>query len=150
MITRLDLRHFKCFRELKLPLGSLTLLSGVNASGKSSVLHALGLLQQTLLSILDRFAVAFESDGRRSVEGHRLYQDYFTGDRGWFSDSSDTEKSNFGRDMHFRHPDKPGETIPCYWHGKVNQLTLRIHFSWPVRAGEPLYVMYIGQKITRR
>ncbi len=48
MITRLDLRHFKCFRELKLPLGSLTLLSGANASGKSSVLHALGLLQQTI------------------------------------------------------------------------------------------------------
>ena len=48
MITRLDLRHFKCFRELKLPLGSLTLLSGANASGKSSVLHALGLMQQTI------------------------------------------------------------------------------------------------------
>ncbi len=48
MITRLDLRHFKCFRELKLPLGPLTLLSGVNASGKSSVLHALGVLQQTI------------------------------------------------------------------------------------------------------
>lgn len=34
MITRLDLRDFKCFRDLKLPLGSLTLLSGTNASGK--------------------------------------------------------------------------------------------------------------------
>ena len=48
MITRLDLRHFKCFRELKLPLGPLTLLSGTNASGKSSVLQALALLQQTM------------------------------------------------------------------------------------------------------
>ena len=48
MITRLDLRHFKCFRQLKLPLGSLTLLSGGNASGKSSVMHALALLQQTI------------------------------------------------------------------------------------------------------
>lgn len=48
MITRLDLRHFKCFAELKLPLGRLTLLSGANASGKSSVLHALALLQQTI------------------------------------------------------------------------------------------------------
>ena len=48
MITRLDLRDFKCFRDLKLPLGSLTLLSGTNASGKSSVLHALALLQQTM------------------------------------------------------------------------------------------------------
>ncbi len=48
MITRLDLRHFKCFRELRLPLGSVTLLSGKNASGKSTVLHSLGLLQQTI------------------------------------------------------------------------------------------------------
>ena len=47
-MTRLDLRHFKCFRDLKLPLGSLTLLSGANASGKSSVLQALALLQQTM------------------------------------------------------------------------------------------------------
>ena len=48
MISRLDLRHFKCFQELRLPLGSLTLLSGANASGKSSVLQALALLQQTM------------------------------------------------------------------------------------------------------
>lgn len=48
MLTRLDLRFFKCFELLKLPLGSLTLLSGGNASGKSSVLQALVLLQQTI------------------------------------------------------------------------------------------------------
>ena len=28
--------------------------------------------------------------------------------------------------------------------------SLRIHFSWPIRLDKPLYVMYIGQKITRR
>ena len=105
---------------------------------------------RALLGILDRFAVAFEPDGRRSVEGQRMYQDYFTGDRGWFSDSSPTEKSRFGKEMRFRHPDNPDETIPCTWHGKVSRMTLRVHFSWPVRAGKPLYVMYIGQKITRR
>ena len=48
MIQRLDLRHFKCFEELQLPLGRLTLLSGANASGKSSILHALALLHQTI------------------------------------------------------------------------------------------------------
>ena len=105
---------------------------------------------RALLSILDRFAVAFDSGGRRNVEGHRMYRDYFTGERGLFSDSSDTEKRRFGEKMHFRHPDKPGETIPCYWHGKVRRMTLRIHFSWPIRTDEPLYVMYIGQKITRQ
>lgn len=48
MITQLDLLHFKCFGLLKLPLGSLTLLSGANASGKSTVLQSLVLLQQTM------------------------------------------------------------------------------------------------------
>ncbi len=48
MLTRIDLRHFKCFALLKLPLRPLTLLSGGNASGKSSVLQALALLHQTI------------------------------------------------------------------------------------------------------
>ena len=49
MLTRIDLRHFKCFELLKLPLGRLTLLSGTNASGKSSILQALVLLHQTMI-----------------------------------------------------------------------------------------------------
>ena len=48
MINRLDLKNFKCFGLLKLPLSQLTLLSGTNASGKSSVLQSLVLLHQTM------------------------------------------------------------------------------------------------------
>jgi predicted ATPase len=48
VITQIDLHHFKCFELLKLPLTNLTLLSGANASGKSSVLQALVLLHQTM------------------------------------------------------------------------------------------------------
>ncbi len=48
MLTQLDLRHFKCFELLHLPLHPMTLLSGTNASGKSSVLQALVLLHQTM------------------------------------------------------------------------------------------------------
>ena len=48
MISRLDLHNFKCFETLKLPLAPLTLLSGGNASGKSSILQALALLHQTM------------------------------------------------------------------------------------------------------
>ena len=48
MLTQLDLRHFKCFELLHLPLHPLTLLSGTNASGKSSALQALVLLHQTM------------------------------------------------------------------------------------------------------
>lgn len=48
MLNRLELKHFKCFESLQLPLAPLTLLSGTNASGKSSVLQALALLHQTM------------------------------------------------------------------------------------------------------
>jgi len=48
MLNRLDLSKFKCFEMLKLPLAPLTLLSGSNASGKSTVLQALVLLHQTM------------------------------------------------------------------------------------------------------
>lgn len=49
MITQIDLCEFKCFELLKLPIQPLTLLSGTNASGKSTVLQALVLLHQTIL-----------------------------------------------------------------------------------------------------
>ena len=48
MLTQIDLRYFKCFELLHLPLRPLTLLSGPNASGKSSVLQSLALLHQTM------------------------------------------------------------------------------------------------------
>ena len=48
MISQLDLATFKCFELLRLPLSPLTLLCGTNASGKSSVLQSMALLNQTM------------------------------------------------------------------------------------------------------
>jgi len=48
MLNRIDLKNFKCFELLRLPLTPLTLLSGSNASGKSSVLQSMVLLHQTM------------------------------------------------------------------------------------------------------
>ena len=48
MLDQLELTNFKCFELLKLPLAPLTLLSGTNASGKSSILQSLVLLHQTM------------------------------------------------------------------------------------------------------
>lgn len=47
MISELRLRNFKCFAELDLPLRPLTVLTGVNSSGKSTILQALLLLRQS-------------------------------------------------------------------------------------------------------
>ncbi len=48
MLQRIVLEHFKCFERLKLPLAPLTLLTGLNASGKSTIIQALALLHQTI------------------------------------------------------------------------------------------------------
>ncbi|MBN0047454.1 DUF3696 domain-containing protein [Streptomyces actuosus] len=47
MIDRLTLHNFKAFQHAELPLGPLTLLTGLNSSGKSSVLQSLALLRQS-------------------------------------------------------------------------------------------------------
>jgi len=48
MINTLILRYFKCFKSLDLPLGKLTLLTGLNSAGKSSVIQALLAVRQSL------------------------------------------------------------------------------------------------------
>ena len=47
MINHVHLKHFKCFESLDLPLLPLTLLTGVNAGGKSRVIQSLLLLKQS-------------------------------------------------------------------------------------------------------
>ena len=51
MLRAIELESFKCFRKLVLPLDRFTLLTGKNASGKSTVLQALLLLQQIMLEV---------------------------------------------------------------------------------------------------
>ena len=101
MISRIDLHDFKCFELLKLPLAELTLLSGANASGKSSVLQALVLLHQTMrehewstrlvlngdsLKLGCVADVVDKVNGRRTfeigvVDGGNTYHWAFSGDR---------------------------------------------------------------------
>ncbi|HBP53973.1 MAG TPA: DUF3696 domain-containing protein, partial [Synechococcus sp. UBA8638] len=101
MLTRLDLDSFKCFASLRLPLAPLTMLSGLNAAGKSSAMQALVLLHQTMRdhewsdklmlngSVIDLGAVADVVDqvhGRREcmialLDGEKPYQWKFAGER---------------------------------------------------------------------
>lgn len=47
MLTELQIKNFKCFQQAQLKLAPLTLLSGLNSTGKSSVLQSLLLLRQS-------------------------------------------------------------------------------------------------------
>ncbi|HET8658752.1 MAG TPA: DUF3696 domain-containing protein [Micromonosporaceae bacterium] len=84
MIQELGLRNFKAFGHLKLALAPLTLLSGVNAAGKSTTMQALALLRQSWDAGL------LSSQGGLLLNGNLvelgvgqdvLYEDFDTGER---------------------------------------------------------------------
>ena len=101
------------------------------------------------LDILHQLKSSLNDRGQRTPEARKIHQMHFTGKRAWFSDSSDREKARFRSGLTFPHPTNTREFLFCSWHGKVNTPRLRIHFSWPIRAKEPLYIVYIGPKITK-
>lgn len=103
------------------------------------------------LNILHTFKNCCDPQGKRTPEGNEIYTNYFMGEKAWFSDSSDKEKDEFKAVLTFPHPEAPSESLFCPWHGKINYTPpLRIHFSWPIQMNKPLYVVYVGPKITRR
>ena len=79
------------------------------------------------------------------------FQNHFAKSNDRFSDSSKSEKNDSGarQKLSFKHPDGSGRTLFCPWHGKMSHqgYPYRIHFSWP-SADEPLYVVYVGRKLT--
>lgn len=109
-----------------------------------------------ILDILNRFKSCFDENGQRTPDGNEIYQDFFTGVKAegghgaTFTDSSDSEKNKFKKELTFRHPEDANKNIFCPWHGKVQTPQLRVHFSWPARADEPLYIVYVGPKITKQ
>lgn len=131
------------FSALRFSEGCFDRLYGIpfNRSAAHSMLR--------LLLVLHRLAVEVQN-GSRTAEGNRKYQQFFTGKTALFSDSSKREKSKFRNELTFPHPDGPRSTLFCPWHGKERHLLLRVHFSWPIRAGEPVYVVYVGRKLTTR
>lgn len=108
-----------------------------------------------ILDLLNKLKTCFNGQGARTVEGHELYRDFFTGKKenggrgSLFSDSSDTEKNDFESELTFKHPNDALDPLFCPWHGKIQTPQLRVHFSYPIRAKEPLYIVYIGEKITK-
>ncbi len=107
-----------------------------------------------ILDAVHELKGAFDANGRRTPRGHELYDNYCTGKKGdgcrgaMIKDSSDTEKATWQSELTFAHPGDPRRKLFCPWHGAVQTPQWRVHFSWPVRADEPMYIVYVGPKIT--
>lgn len=104
-----------------------------------------------ILRVLHDLKHSFNEQGGLTSEGMELYNLHFFGDKALFSDSSDTEKAQFQQELTFPNPYKAGERLFCTWHGKVKStVPIRVHYHWNISADEPVYVMYVGPKITKR
>ena len=99
------------------------------------------------LNILNKLATCFDGHGERTTDGHNLIKNHFQGDRAIFSDESKSNKIKFERDMTFNKPD--GGLLFCPFHGKIRHRSFRLHFSWPIQHNKPVYIAYIGPKITK-
>ena len=47
MIKKLNLKNFKCYEEIELKLTKINILTGTNSSGKSTLIQALKLYEET-------------------------------------------------------------------------------------------------------
>jgi len=101
-----------------------------------------------MLNALDEYVSCLDTDGHHNSRGAEIYKMRFEGHWPMFVPESDSNKRSFRRELTFVHPDEPGESIFCHWHGRVATQFLRLHFSWPVNNGK-LYVVYAGPKITK-
>lgn len=107
-----------------------------------------------LLSILNELNACFEEDGKLNCRGQEIVNNYFRREEPLFRDSSTTEINNriFQQRMTFKKPGSTiGEKIFCPFHGVIKYQQYRIHFNWPKeKPTDPLYIVYIGPKITKR
>lgn len=102
-----------------------------------------------ILGILYDLKHSFDAQGRLTNEGHELRRKHFVGDKALITDSSDTDKARYRKELTFRNPLNPNEDLFCTWHGKVKStnVPIRVHYHWPIRADAPVYVVYVGTKI---
>jgi hypothetical protein len=103
-----------------------------------------------LLDVLNQLKASFDDQGKRTQNGEELLNNYFRRQNALFSDASDQEKNdpNLRSRMIFSDPD--GHQLECFWHGKIRHREYRIHFTYPITYNQPLYIAYIGPKLTKK
>lgn len=103
-----------------------------------------------LLSFLNEYMEGRSEGGIEGARARHVIDNFFTGERALFTGESSSNKREFNDALTFPDPDDDTREIFAPWHGKISHLFFRLHFEWPVPAGQPtLKILYLGPKITK-
>jgi hypothetical protein len=104
-----------------------------------------------LLDHLNTYMSHRSPDGVEGSGAKEIIDHYFVGENALFSGESPSNQRTFSEELMFKDPSEPREHIFAHWHGKISHRFYRVHFEWPVPAGQAkLKVLYLGPKITKR
>lgn len=101
-----------------------------------------------LLDILNTLKTCFDEKGNRTKAGEEIMDNYFRRKNAIFTDESDPNQNEFREKLTFTLSN--GKRVFCPFHGKIRHRTFRLHFSWPIKHDEPLYIASLGPKITKQ
>lgn len=118
----------------------------------SSITFSIHLLDTicSKLAVLNNYMASRDNTGLETDQSREILDNYFSGGKPWFTDSSDTEKKRFSSELTFKDLfDGKSKLFP--FHGKVNTPAIRFHFEWPVeKSATQIQVVYLGPKLTKK
>lgn len=100
--------------------------------------------------VLKEYIESRDQHGDHTAQTEQIVENYFHGEKAWFSNSSDSERRKFKKALSFVDLlDAKKKLFP--FHGKIKTPQLRIHFGWPISPNvKKIQVVYIGEKLTKR
>ena len=102
-----------------------------------------------LLGHLDLYMCDREPNGAEGVVARSVIDNFFTGERALFTGESPSNQRDYRDVLTFPDPDGR-DRIFAHWHGKISHRVFRMHFEWPVPAGQTLLkIVYLGPKLTK-
>ena len=130
-LTQIRLRYFKLFKELDLDLKPITLLTGINSSGKSTVLAALAAVLQTSSPKIFPFEIVMNGENcslgaYKDISYNRTTKNIFA-----IGFSADHQGKHYSLDASFRYSPRGDHILPSTIECAIEKDTMEI--AWDSR-----------------
>jgi hypothetical protein len=101
-----------------------------------------------LSRVLSDYLASRTPEGNLTHKSHEILQQYFHGDKAWFSDETDKDVAKFEHQLKFIDVRDNKKKLYRY-HGKIKTPQVRVYFEWPITPDQDdIQIVYFGPKIT--